>query len=223
MLTVAQLIVVALVTGFANVIFDVANATFLPEIVDRDQLQARNGLMSGTFATTQLGGPSLGGVAVQLLGAVPTLLVDAVSYLVSAAFMRTCTPPDRDAGPPVADVADDPRGLRVCRPAPDHGTGHVDRHRGELRLPRPARPVPALPGQGPARRPAWSACCSPRRLGTLIGASLTTRFTNAVGTARGILIAGYLVAAGAFLIPVGSGWRAYATSCWAPRCSPAAW
>jgi len=40
------------------------------EIVGRDELTSRNSLMSATFSTTQLGGPSLGGVLVQLLGAV---------------------------------------------------------------------------------------------------------------------------------------------------------
>ncbi|GAA2696761.1 hypothetical protein Apa02nite_070390 [Actinoplanes palleronii] len=98
MLTITQMIVVALVTGFATVLFDVGNQTFLPEIVPTDQLQSRNSLTSGTHAATQLGGPSLGGVAVQLLGAVPTLLVDVVSYLFSAAVLRTL--PERRAEPP---------------------------------------------------------------------------------------------------------------------------
>jgi hypothetical protein len=88
-LSVAQLIAVALVVSFANVVFDVANATFLPEIVEREQLQARNSLTSATHAATQLGGPSAGGFCVQLLGPVVTVLVDAASYLVSAALLRT--------------------------------------------------------------------------------------------------------------------------------------
>jgi len=71
-LTVPQLIVVALVISFANVMFDVAAQTFLPEIVPADRLQARNSLNSGTYAATQLGGPSAGGLLVQLAGAVPT-------------------------------------------------------------------------------------------------------------------------------------------------------
>jgi fucose permease len=92
-LSIAQLVVVALVTSFANVLFDVANSTFLPSVVPKEQLQARNSLMSGTHAASQLGGPSLGGLFVQLLGAVPTLLVDAASYLASAALLRRL--PDR--------------------------------------------------------------------------------------------------------------------------------
>jgi MFS family permease len=213
MLTVAQLVVVALVTGFANVIFDVANATFLPEIVERDQLQARNSLMSGTYASTSLGGPSLGGVAVQLLGAVPTLLVDAVSYVVSAAFMRslparrTATPDQR---PPMWAMIREGFGFVVRHPIMGPGMwtatavnfvcgGQLALF--QLYLVRVLHAPAGLVG----------VLLAADGLGTLIGASLTTRFTNAVGTARGILIAGYLVVAGAFLIPVGSGWPAYAT------------
>ncbi|MFI2645586.1 MFS transporter [Streptomyces sp. NPDC018610] len=86
-LSLAQLIVVALVVGLASVVFDIGNSTFLPSIVSKEELTARNSLTSGTRAATQLGGPSLGGVLVQLLGAATSIAVDAVSYLVSAALM----------------------------------------------------------------------------------------------------------------------------------------
>lgn len=211
LLTVAHLVVVALVISFAHVVFFVANTTFLPEIVSRDQLQSRNSLTSGTHATTQLAGPSLGGLAVQLLGAVPTLLIDAVSYLISAALLRTL--PAR-------------HGHRPDRPTPmgamvREGWAFVTRH----------------PIMGPAM---WSATAmnfvsgayhalfplylirdlhaSPGvvglllavdGVGTLIGAALTTRVTNALGTARGLIILGFVEAAGAFIIPAGTGWAAY--------------
>lgn len=87
-LTLAHLIVTALVISLANVLFDVGNATFLPSIVSRDELTARNSLVSGTHSVTSLGGPSLAGVVVHLVGAVPTLLIDAVSFLTSAVLLR---------------------------------------------------------------------------------------------------------------------------------------
>ena len=99
-LTIAQLVVVALVSSFASVLFDVANSTFLPSVVPREQLTARNSFMSGTHAASQLGGPSLGGICVQIFGAVPTLFVDAASYVASAILLgrlpdRTVPAPDR--------------------------------------------------------------------------------------------------------------------------------
>src|SRR5690349_12997035 len=87
-LTIAHLVVAALVISLANVVFDVGTNTFLPTIVSREELTTRNSLVSATHSATTLGGPGLGGLIVQLLGAVPTLLVDAASFLVSGALLR---------------------------------------------------------------------------------------------------------------------------------------
>ena len=88
-LTYAHLLVAAAVVGFASVLFDIGNATFLPAIVDKKELNARNSLMSGTFAVTQTGGPSVGALLIQAMGPVGALLLDAASYLVSALTLRT--------------------------------------------------------------------------------------------------------------------------------------
>jgi MFS family permease len=92
-LSILQVIGVALVVGFASVIFDVGNATFLPSIVPEDELVARNSLVSASGAGVQLGGPALGGALVQAFGAPATLLVDVVSYLASAALLRSLPRP----------------------------------------------------------------------------------------------------------------------------------
>lgn len=97
-LTYAHLVVAALTVGLATVVFDVGNATFLPAVVDKKDLTARNGLMSGTLAVTQTGGPSLGGLLVQLSGPVGALCFDAVSYLVSALTLRTLPELPRPTG-----------------------------------------------------------------------------------------------------------------------------
>ncbi|MBU1802319.1 MAG: MFS transporter, partial [Actinobacteria bacterium] len=89
LLAMPALFGVALVVGFANVFAFVANTTYIPHVVPREQLNSRNSLMSGTQAVTQLGGPPVAGVIVQLLGAPVALLVDAASYLVSGALMWT--------------------------------------------------------------------------------------------------------------------------------------
>jgi len=57
--------------------------------VDRKELNSRNSLMSGTHAVTQTGGPSAGALLIQVMGPVLALLLDAVSYLVSALTLRT--------------------------------------------------------------------------------------------------------------------------------------
>jgi predicted MFS family arabinose efflux permease len=65
----------------------VANVTFIPSVVPREHLTERNGLINGTTAATQIGGPALGGLLVQAVGAAASLVVDAVTYVVSAVVL----------------------------------------------------------------------------------------------------------------------------------------
>ena len=103
--TVAQLVVVALVVGVASVVFDVGNSTMLPFLVGREELTARNSLTSGAEAVTTLAGPSLGGALVQAVGAAVTIVVDVVSYLISAFLLRNVPrPPRLVAGPATSSV-----------------------------------------------------------------------------------------------------------------------
>lgn len=90
-LTVAQLAVVAFVVSVCSVVFSVANMSFVPKVVPADQLESRNSILSATYAGTLLAGPPLAGALIQLAGAAAALLLDVVSYLVSA-FMLTGLP-----------------------------------------------------------------------------------------------------------------------------------
>lgn len=86
-LTFLHLLLATLVTGLATILFDVANATFLPRIIPKDELTSRNSFVSGTHAVTQSGGPSLGGLLVQVVGPATSLVADAVSYALSAVLL----------------------------------------------------------------------------------------------------------------------------------------
>lgn len=86
-LTVAHMIAASVLIGLCNVMFDVSNSTFLTSVVPADELQVRNSWLSGMHSTTQLAGPSLGGVVVQVLGAPVALVLDSVSYLASAMLL----------------------------------------------------------------------------------------------------------------------------------------
>ena len=79
------LYVVALSTGALSVLFDVAYLSLLPTLVDRDELVEANGKIEVTASVAQVVGPGLGGT---LLGAAVAVMVDAVSFLVSALFLR---------------------------------------------------------------------------------------------------------------------------------------
>lgn len=210
-LTVAQLVVVALVVSFANVLFDVANATFLPAIVGRDQLHARNSLTSATHAATQLTGPSLGGVAVQALGAVPAVLVDAASYLVSAALLKSLP----------ARRVDAPDRWPPVRAMIGEGWRYVTRHPVMGPTMWTATAVNFVCGAQLAVYPLYlvrelhapaalvGVLLAVEGVGSLVGAALTSWITGRWGTARSLLVACVVAVGGAFLVPVGAGWPAY--------------
>jgi MFS family permease len=83
-LTMAQLYAVALVMGVLTVFFDVAYLSYLPALVGRDDLVDGNARLEMSRSTAQVAGPGLGGGLVQVMTAPYAVLVDAVSFVVSA-------------------------------------------------------------------------------------------------------------------------------------------
>lgn len=82
-LTVQQLLAVALGAGTASVLFHTAYQVYLPSLLDRRDLPAGNARLQGTEAVAQVGGPGVAGLVAQAFGPVAALLLDAVSFLVS--------------------------------------------------------------------------------------------------------------------------------------------
>nr|WP_221204043.1 MFS transporter [Modestobacter versicolor] len=118
-LTLGQLFVVAAVTGTATVFFDVAYQSYLPALVDRDQLVDGNGKLEASRAVAQVAGPGLTGVLLRLVGAPVLVLVDAASFLLSALFLGSIRQPDT-----VPDRAD----RRPLRTEIGEGLSFVVRH-----------------------------------------------------------------------------------------------
>ncbi|WP_194891071.1 MFS transporter [Catenulispora pinisilvae] len=95
-LTFLHLLVVALLAGVLTVFFDVAYQSYLPVLLERDDLVEGNGKLGTTQSFAQFAGPSLGGVLVGALGAARALIADAASYGLSALslfLIRTPEPP----------------------------------------------------------------------------------------------------------------------------------
>ncbi|MER5640059.1 MFS transporter [Kitasatospora sp. NPDC002227] len=82
-LTMVQLYLVALAAGVCTVFFDVAYQSYLPSLVRPEHLLDANGKLGATSAFAQLGGPSLGGGLVGVVGVAGAVTADALSYLVS--------------------------------------------------------------------------------------------------------------------------------------------
>jgi MFS family permease len=83
-LSVAHLVAVSLLAGFARVFFDVGYQSYLPSVIGKDQVLAGNSTMELVRASGQVAGPGIGGALVSLTGAAAVVLVDAVTFAVSA-------------------------------------------------------------------------------------------------------------------------------------------
>jgi MFS family permease len=90
-MSIAQLFVVGLLVGVASVFFDAAYQAYLPSIVGKDQIAGANVKLSVSETSAQVAGPPLAGFLINAVGAAPTLVLDALSFLasiVSLAFIR---------------------------------------------------------------------------------------------------------------------------------------
>jgi MFS family permease len=86
-LTLPQLLLVALVTGTCTVFFDVADQSYLPELVDSHQIGDGNAKLQAAESVSMIAGPALAGGLIKLMGAASTIGVDAVSFVGSALFV----------------------------------------------------------------------------------------------------------------------------------------
>jgi predicted MFS family arabinose efflux permease len=206
-LTVPQLVLAALAVSFSTVLFDVSNSTFLPSIVPRDSLAARNSVTSATHATTELAGPSLGGLLVQTAGAVPALVVDAVSYVLSALLLRSL--PARqverpEAWPRVGTMVRE--GWRfvvshpVMRPCMIGATTVNFVCGGQLAL----LPLYLVRGLGVSPL-VVGLLLATEGVGSLVGASLTPWLVRRLASGRAVRLASVTTAAAALLLPLATG------------------
>jgi predicted MFS family arabinose efflux permease len=83
----AQLFAVVALAGCGTAIFQITDNTYLPALVRRDQLVAANARLETTEATAEIVGPGVAGVLMELITAPLTILLDALTYLVSAIFL----------------------------------------------------------------------------------------------------------------------------------------
>jgi MFS family permease len=93
-LTLAQLFVVTLVSGILTVFFDVAYQSYLPALVGREHLVEGNAKLTGSAQVAAVAGPSIAGGLVQAVGSSAAVLVDSVSFLVSAGAVAAIRAPE---------------------------------------------------------------------------------------------------------------------------------
>src|SRR4051794_6117198 len=98
-LTIAQLYIVAFVSGVLTVFFDVAYQSYLPVLVTRAELVEGNAKLSVSDSAATVIGPSVAGALIDLAGAALAVIADAATFALSAValvLVRTREPADDD-------------------------------------------------------------------------------------------------------------------------------
>jgi MFS family permease len=99
LLDLPVLAVVAFGVGALTVVFDVCYVSVLPSLIGREQLQSGNAALESSRAFASIAGPGLGGALVSLFKASGAIVVDAVSFLVSAVSLLAIRRPEPRAAP----------------------------------------------------------------------------------------------------------------------------
>ena len=93
-LRMEQLYAVAVVDGILTTFFDVAYQSYLPTLVARDELVEGNSKLAATASIAEISGFGIAGWLVQLVTAPLAILVDAASFVASAAAVWLIRSPE---------------------------------------------------------------------------------------------------------------------------------
>ena len=209
-MTLAQLYFVELVVGLFTVFFDLSYQSYLPSVVEREELGEGNAKLEVSRSAAQVAGPGLAGVLVRVFTAPYAILADAVSFVASALFLSRIERPE---------------------PKPTTSAERSTRLRDEIReglrfvLRHPLlRPIVVFVGVSnifvnmlfaiylvyAVRELDLSAATiglifSLGNIGSLVGALTATRLARAVGIGPGLIITATVGALGLLLVPLARG------------------
>jgi MFS family permease len=93
-LTMRHLYFVVLLAALLDLLFDVSYRTYLPTLVDRDQLLDANGKLTASSSLAEVAGFSICGWLVQWITAPFAILIDAMSFLASALAIAIISRPE---------------------------------------------------------------------------------------------------------------------------------
>ena len=92
LLSIGQVVAVALLAGLANVFFATAYQVYLPSLVSPAELVEGNAKLQGGASVAAISGRAAAGLAAQALGAATALLFNAASFVVSAVCLLRIRP-----------------------------------------------------------------------------------------------------------------------------------
>ena len=221
-LTFGLLLVFVVVFGTASLVNDAASMSFLPRLVPRARLQPAHARLDRADAVAQTAGPAVAGLLIRVVGAPLAVLVDALTFLFSAATVAGLRqvsepapgpPPGKGLGGLVGEVRD---GVRWVYAGSGLGRLAAATHvwfAAQAVLLVVVPPYAFLQLQLSALQ--LGLVLAVGGVGALTGATLSTAAGRRVGTGNAI-ICSYAVSALAVLITIAAGfaplgWAAGAT------------
>lgn len=109
-LSLAHLYLVAATVGLLSVFFDVAYLSYVPALVDREQIAEANATLEASSGAAQIAGPGVAGALIQAVGAASAVAVDTLSFAWSVALLLLIRTPEAPS--------------RLGVPVPAEGTFH---------------------------------------------------------------------------------------------------
>ncbi|AUG76149.1 MFS transporter [Kitasatospora sp. MMS16-BH015] len=208
LLTIQYLLIAAAGIGAVSVFFSTACQVLIPAVVAREDIPEANAKFQGAESTAQLAGPSLGGLLTQWLGAVSGLLLNGLTFLVSAVCLARLRPEEtqrstagprprhnltKEIGAGLRFLFTNPylRPLTIYTAVANLAAGGFE----AIVILFLLRDVGAAPG-------AVGVMIGITSAGGLVGALVTTRLARRFGTARGTLLSEFVAMPFALIIPL---------------------
>lgn len=210
-LQMGHLLAIAFAVGSCAVFFELAYQSYLPRVVDHDELVEANSSVTASSSVAEVGGPGLAGILVGVLTAPFAIAFDAVSFLASAINLAGIRRPEPDNA-----VSADDAGLREAIGVGFRATFHN-------------RYLLAFAGEAATYNVAWNAInailvlwavrelglgagtlgllLSVGSVGALLGALLTARVARWLGVGRAMWMSAVVSNLGVLLLPLAGGER----------------
>ena len=116
-MSMMQLYLVAAFVGAATSMFQIADNTYLPRLVEKDQLVDANSKLEATEAVAEASGPGIAGWLASAFGGPIALIFDAITYLWSALMLGFIKKSEPAATPKSAEdnlLRDAMKGFSAC-------------------------------------------------------------------------------------------------------------
>jgi MFS family permease len=204
-----QVLVIAFGVGACTVFFEVGFQSYLPRLVERDDLVEANSRLTAATSVAEVSGPGLAGTLVGAIGARFTIALDAVSFLFSAVCMAGIRRSEPEPAPPpprsglrreIAEgFAETLHNRYLLAFAGEAGTYNVAWHAIDAILVLWA--IDEL-GLGPG---TLGLLLSVGSVGAVLGALLTERLARRIGVGRAMWGSALVSNVGVLLIPLAAG------------------